>query len=293
MKKKKFPYGIFVFFTIAIILVFGNPIKSFAQDSIQWVDVVLPPIHHINEGIWKGEGISDNIIKLMIEKLDDFEHTQKIQPLKRVLMTLKLETNACNPSFKKNPDRESYMYYSIPSVFIPGHGITVRKKDLHLFGDPPVSLGKLLKTKKLRLGIAGGRSYGKGIDLILEKFKNEKHINRRAAQDSYGKQVEMMVAGRIDYVLGYSTEFGYIKMKMGNTDQIKFLTIKEADPYSITYVACSRTEQGKKIINRVNEVLLKERPTERYRSFVERWLDKSIIPEYRKAYNDLFLKIKK
>jgi hypothetical protein len=55
-------------------------------------------------------------------------------------------------------------------------------------------------------------------------------------------------------------------------------------------VGCSRTPWGRKIIDKINQVLLEQRPTERYRTAYERWLDKGSLKNYRRLYDEVFLK---
>jgi len=57
----------------------------------------------------------------------------------------------------------------------------------------------------------------------------------------------------------------------------------------LTYVACSKTEWGKRTIETINAVLDEQRPTDRYRAAYERWLDPSSIEGYRQMYRDIFL----
>ncbi len=276
-----------LFFTI---LIFISPDKVSAQNIIQWWDIVLPPFH-IAEGIHKGEGIKDNILKLLREEMPDIKQPRIFSSPTRLLYMIENETNICNPSMKKTPKREECMYFSIPCIFLPGVGITIRKNDYPLFTSKKPSLNTLLNNSQLKLGDQLNRKYGKGIDPLLNKYQDAKHIYKTKDRLGYEKLVEMMLLNRFDYVLGYAVEFGYIGQKLGKLDQLQFLPLQEARPYTISYIACSKTDEGKKMIKRINKILIQNRPTERYRSFTEKWLDKDLIPEYRKAYDEQFLTI--
>jgi len=102
----------------------------------------------------------------------------------------------------------------------------------------------------------------------------------------------MLIAGRIDALAGLPEEAMYLAETLDLKDEIMTLNISENQTdhsASLTYVACSKTEWGKKTIDEINTVLLKERPTSRYRGAYERWLDPSSIDNYRTLYNDVFL----
>ncbi len=182
------------------------------------------------------------------------------------------------------------MHFSIPSSFVPSNGITVRSDDLKLFNKNGISLTELLKNQTLTLGVLGSRSYGRNLDRIIKLHREEDNVDELYIEDSYSGLVNMLLLGRVDYVLGYALEFGYKLRKDNLQNRIRFLSVREAGDYGMSHLVCSKTPQGHNIITKVNKVLLRMRPTERYRSFMEKWIDPSIIPEYRKKYNDVFLK---
>ena len=99
----------------------------------------------------------------------------------------------------------------------------------------------------------------------------------------------MLLHNRVDCVLGYAIENGYIIRKMDLKNKILFKALKETKGYTMSNIACSKTNEGKRIIERLNKVLIRVRPTKEYRSSFEFWLDKNIIPNYRWAYKKYFL----
>ena len=44
------------------------------------------------------------------------------------------------------------------------------------------------------------------------------------------------------------------------------------------------------MIEKINKILLEQRPTDRYRGAYERWLDANSLERYRTIYQDIFLK---
>jgi len=104
----------------------------------------------------------------------------------------------------------------------------------------------------------------------------------------------MLMAGRIDALPGSPEEAIYLAETLGIRDQIMTLNIEEnqGDPEAyLGYVTCSKNEWGKTAINNINQVLLEQRGTERYRAAYERWLDPSSFEGYRKFYKEVFLTI--
>ncbi len=90
------------------------------MDEIIWADAVMPPFHHIAEGPDKGEGITDNIVKLMREQLPEFRHIQIIVPVRRFVYMIKQQPSVCNPTFKKTLERSSYIcIFRYPVLLFP------------------------------------------------------------------------------------------------------------------------------------------------------------------------------
>ena len=193
------------------------------------------------------------------------------------------------------PEREKFIYYSIPIDFDPPLGVTIKRSKAELFKNTKIiSLEKLLENKQLRIGIQSGRSYGKILDPLLEKHKGQKHIYIREGKGLYESLLKMLMADRIDYILGYPVETIYVGKMLGVDDQVMNIPLQEhLNTYSYGYIACSKTEWGREIIEKINRILRKERPTEHYRSIMERWLDSNIIESYRQAYEAIFLKTEK
>jgi uncharacterized protein (TIGR02285 family) len=181
-------------------------------------------------------------------------------------------------------------FSNTPAIIMPPHGITVKRSKLPLFDNKKVvSLEELLKNDKLRLGIAEGRSYGKDLDALLKKHEGQKHVYARAGKELYKGLFQMLMADRIDYLLGYPMEAMYFAGEFGVSNQIVNIALKESDEYRLTYVGCSKTEWGKQVIDRIDEILKKERTTDQYRAFHERWLDENSLEVFREAYSDIFL----
>ena len=102
----------------------------------------------------------------------------------------------------------------------------------------------------------------------------------------------MLKLNRLDALIILPEEAIYQAEKLGIKDEIMTLTIEENQVgYEswLSYVGCSKTEWGKKIIENIDQILLVQRPTKKYREAYERWLDESSLENYRKLYDKVFL----
>jgi len=89
--------------------------------------LIFPPFH-ITSGKNKGKGIGDQIIELMQKKMNGYNHQKMQLPVSRIQKNCQLGKKICSVVFLKNNFRKEYMHYSIPSIIVPSHGITLLKK---------------------------------------------------------------------------------------------------------------------------------------------------------------------
>lgn len=280
-------FALAVAVALVTALAIAAPAPAAAEDML-WLDIEFPPFY-IHQGPYEGNGIGDRIIDLLIENLPDLEHQRRTASPARIAKELADGNPACSVAFIRTPEREATMVFSTADLFLPPNGITVRRADLERFGGgQPVSFAKLLADPTLRLGAAEGRSYGAPIDRLLDPARGP-HVYRRLGEDIYRSLVQMLVRGRLDYVLGYPYEARYVAEELGIADQIVSVPLVENEGYTLAHVVCPRTPWGHKMIARIDRILARERTTDRYRDFVERWLDPAYLPDYREAYARDFL----
>ena len=103
----------------------------------------------------------------------------------------------------------------------------------------------------------------------------------------------MMLKGRVDYLVEYPVAVNYAAKKAGVWDQLAILAIEENSdaPPIRGAIRCTDTDWGRKVIEVVNAILRKIRPSEGYRKIVKEW----VVPpgrekEYWKIYESQVLR---
>ncbi len=267
------------------------PPAARAMDEITWLEADAPPFF-IREGPDKGQGYEDIITAIIQEDMPDYVHHHLTATISRHYRDFKDRKKVCNVGLYKTPEREKFLYFSIPSLFTLPTVIIIKKDRFADFGNTKtVSLEKVLQDNNLLIGRARNRSYGSYVDEILDRHKGNNIFVYEGEQLSLNF-FRMLAMDRLDGVIGLPEEAMYLAEKLGIRDRIMTLTIEENQRGMeswLSYVGCSRTSWGKKVITRINEILLKKRPTERYRAVYERWLDPSSLKSYRKLYQKVFL----
>jgi uncharacterized protein (TIGR02285 family) len=255
------------------------------------MEAVAPPFF-IHEGDLAGQGYEDVVTDIITEQLPQYKHERIIANITRHYQEFKEGRKACNVGLFKTPERQAFLYYSIPSFFtLPAVMIITKEKYEQFGGKKTVKLEELLK-KNLLIGRSQNRSYGKSVDNVLDIHGNEKNIFLYEGAELSLSFFEMLKLGRLDALIGLPEEAMYQAERLGIRDQIMTLVIEENQKgYDawLSYVACSKNEWGESVIKEIDKILLQQRPTERYRKAYERWLDESSVDRYRVLYNEVFL----
>jgi uncharacterized protein (TIGR02285 family) len=281
----------FCLFCCAFLLL---PNGAKAKEALAWMEAVAPPFF-IHEGPYKDQGYEDIITEILKENLPQYEHRHMQANISRHYQQWKQGENACSVGMFKTPERLEFAYFSIPSVFTLPTVLIIHKNKYTAFGGKTtVSLAEILKEGKLVIGRSDNRSYGIEFDTALNTHGTSKNIFQYEGPEISLNLFKMLQAGRIDALPGLPEEAMYLAETMGIRDQIMTLVVEENQVNReswLSYVACSKTEWGKKTIEVINKALIELRPTERYRAAYERWLDPSSIENYRKLYEKEFVSI--
>ncbi len=267
---------------------------SWAGDKrpVTWVESDFPPVW-IYSGPYKGMGGADLIQDLLFEKLSGYQHRRLRANVTRTEIMVRNKDNVCTCAMFKTPDREKIMVFNrVPSSFILANGIITKKSRQGRFGDKDyISLAGILKNSRLRCGITKDRKFGGKIDEILDQNKENPNILKRAAGDLTAGLLRMLKADNVDYILGFDWELQYLSRDLFSpqeADTLIYIPIKETTPYLMSYIACSKTEWGKRFVKKLDKILEEALPSETYLNFWGQWMSNKAL--YRKLYHDVFLK---
>ena len=282
--------GRFLCFLLVFIFLASSAIAN--KKTIIWLESDLEPCF-IHEGPYKGMGYEDVITDILEENLKGYHFKTQKANIARMYREFKSGQNVCHVAFYKNPEREKFMYFSIPNT-ITFPVVLVMKSDKaeQFAGREFLSLEEMLKNKNFKLAIAEDRSYGAALDALLKKYESDENILSYAKDSISQHNFNMLCNDRIDYTLALPEEVMYWAEQNDARDKISIFHLAENQGRYDTwygYVACPKTKWGKTTITRINKVLMEQRPTERYRKAYERWIDEDSLPRYRKLYQKYFL----
>lgn len=277
------------------LVLLSFPFAANGKETITWMEAVYPPFL-IHEGEFQGQGYGDVGTDILVENLRQYQHKQLTANISRQYEQFKRGEQVCTVGLYKNPDREKFMYFSLPTFYsLPTVLIINKEKHQAFGGEQSVSLQQILRDEKLIIGYTENRSYTADVDALLMKYGNEQNS---FAYESRGEMAfnffEMLKKGRLDAVLGSPEEVLFQAERLGIRDQLMTVAIEENQhdlSAWFSYVACAKTPWGEQAIKDINKVLVEQRPTERYRGAYERWIDTNSLDGFRKAYDELFLSV--
>lgn len=276
-----------ILFLVCIsILILKN--DSYSKETIIWGHACIPPIYICDDS--KLTGVAADIDNIIFENLKEYDHKHVRANLERILQTLKNKGLSCSSFISKNAEREKFLYYSIPAAIVPPIYIFIRKDDYAAFGNTNViSLENTLKNSKLKFGYPSFRSFGQTIDSIIKDHAKEAHIFPIYSSEIIKQQIILLKDKRIDYTIGGYFEINLAAAQQGTKSEIMPLKIEEKHDYLVLYIVCPKNEWGKMMIDKINEILRKEIPTQRYFDCFKPFYDQIDKNEVRMQYEKLLL----
>jgi len=258
-----------------------------AAETIKWA-IADRPTSYILEGNDKGKGTVDLLYAILKRNMSEYDHKYINMTFGRVLQTMKSGENICAVGFK-DPERSSLAYFSVPAVISLPFSVVYRKGTIErVYGDTDsISIEKLLQNTDLDGGIMQKRSYGE-IDPLIKRYEDKRILHTLSPNSDI---IQMLYTDRLDYVIEIVSFANYRARQAGKNDGLRSYAIKEySQPVLVAHVFCTKNEWGKKMIERINQILIRERKTPEYLELMTHWYDERSRKVIRQYYDSQFLK---
>ena len=259
-----------VFKIVFFILITFPSFHALTKEQLIWRVIDWPPFY-ILHGDDKGQGIYDQLISSMINYLPEYEHQRIIMNTRRALTEIQHGKNVCHPSALANTDA---LLSNINSFLLPYRIIyTVDNTTANavIRQQKSVSLVNLLANKELTVGASIGR-YSSEINTLFEKYAQQ---DKLVKNNNYDGLIQMLLTGRIDFLVEYPPIITYSKKSHGSTALTNSMAITELgdNNFLAVYFACPNNDWGKKVIAQINIALLKESQNNNYLENRLKWYD--------------------
>lgn len=245
----------------AVALVLGTATPALAQDgsAVTWLMPDYPPVT-IVQGPHKGQGYADIFLRYFIERTPEFRHTVEASSMSRVFGLMQQGQPACHPSLLKTKEREAYVDFSDPVEFVLPHHIVVRSDRAARLApyrntDGAVDVVRLLKDSSLVMTYQEKRGYPAIVSEAFKAGAGQKHIIQTSADDE--GPFRQLAGGWVDYIITYPDEVHWFAKLLNLPESTKFayFPIAGLPEYALGHVGCTKGPWGRKIVERVNEVV--------------------------------------
>ncbi|HWD31047.1 MAG TPA: TIGR02285 family protein [Pseudomonas sp.] len=258
------------------------PAAAWAKERLFWLLRDLPPLT-IFEGTGKGQGVVDQLLPMLIEKMPEYDHSIIRVNRARGNQMLQEGRFTCDPTLLWTPERAKFVHFSQPSLGVLSSGLVIRQQDQALLkpylNDQQVDLRRLLEGTSLKLGVVAERSYSPPVDALL-KVLPATTLSRHFGNDAVTNLLQMQQRERLQLLLGYWPEVRYLVQQQGwNIEDYSFYPIEGVERYQFIHVGCADTPLGREAVSHINQ-LLKTLRRDTLPHLYAQWLDPALREHY-------------
>ncbi|MGH8380327.1 TIGR02285 family protein [Pseudomonas sp.] len=273
------------------LLGIGMPGAASAKERLFWLLRDLPPLT-VFEGSSKGQGVVDQLLPLLIEKMPEYDHSIIRVNRARGIQMLQERRLTCDPTLLWTPERAQYVHFSQPSLGVLSSGLVVRQQDQPLLkpylNNQEVDLRRLLASTSLKLGVVAERSYSPPVDALLKTLPSET-LSRHYGNDAVTNLLQMQQRERLQLLLGYWPEARYLIQQQGwHVDDYRFYPIQGVARYQFIHIGCADTPLGREAISHIDQ-LLKSLRRDTLAKLYAQWLDPELRERYLQDSRQFFL----
>lgn len=236
--------------------------------------------------------------RLLLEHMTGHQDNVTIVNNERAFQILRSNELACTGNKVRNAEREAFAYFTeLPQLIFPGLRLymlqaTADKAELlqHQPQETIQSLASLsTKLPHARIGIVGGRNYGEPLQALFEQLARRNRIYTRTASDmTAAALLDMLVNGRVELIVEYPNVVQHYSEALNHAVPLVSINISEAAEYSAGHIMCSKTEQGKQLVQAFDQAIRQASQDKRYLQAHLRWFDASSHKKVTALYNQVY-----
>jgi len=270
----------------------------FSKETIRWMIWDLPP-NFILTGKQKGLGYQEIRLKMLQERLSDYNHETIVMNLNRAKQTYKQKDDSqvihCTNDFISHPGLDIDDYLSIAIFPFRAFYLVTTKDKAHLFGKEgeTLSLTQIIRNENLRLVVSKNRPYlgaGKVLKQYLKENPNAKHIKSLSTLNIGKSMFHSIFKDRADYTFEYINKITYYGNELGVLKDTVIYPMKENLDIYYGYASCVKTQKGKEVITKLNDIFRILKYSPKWINAFAKWLPtQKLKDDYLNYYKDVFL----
>lgn len=230
------------------------------------------------------------LFRRLTQALPEYDHVTFSGSISRIEHELKAGPLTCFPA-SSNADARKAFTYLTPLYVAPSPVLVMNRK---VANKPREKGGKmrlrnLLQDKSLQPLFTDSRSYGPILDKIIDKEYTSG--SRQITGPFIQRVADMIRQGRGDYAIEY--RYMVDDAITGAKDPaVTIAFIEEIPDFNIQYIACSKTQEGLKIIEKLDKMLQDQSSTPEFKKEILVFGDEPPSEEFTRALDD-FIKNRK
>ena len=259
-------------------------------DNIIWLNSEFPPMA-MSQGPHANQGYINELATYLAGRLPQHQFGEQVVPWQRAMHMAEKGGPYCLLAAFQTPERETYLRFSKPYGYVFPLGLVTRRAQREAFtkylnADGKIQLGRLLRDRNLRPGIANQRSYGNLIDNLLKRANHSQAapISQIYQSESTSGLFSMLDYQRIDYTFSYPGELVYFSSRH---QDLQFYLIEGNDRLLPGRLSCTRSPQTDRAFTDLSEALKSNHHQELLRNSYERWLPEDLIEPYQRMLEEL------
>lgn len=232
--------------------------------------------------------------QLLLRSLGPYPLKFQTATMTRIDRLLQTQKNACSINRVKTPKRESRSYFSKPINLYLGFRMYYLERPLGLPQSALNQEGQLVSLAALfealpeqKVGMRKDRSYGRKLDIQLRKL-NKKHKLVRGDKASLSAMVDLLIAKRIDFLLGYPEAMSKELAYFNDVARIASIEVARIPKYVVGHIECARTDAGKTFVADIDAALETLYDSPEFKQAHTRYLNESDLPVFEQYYNEVF-----
>ncbi|MCP4673858.1 MAG: transporter substrate-binding domain-containing protein [Desulfobacula sp.] len=279
----------YLFILLMIFLPFFVTSGTVAEE-ILWPYFHYPPMYIVEKGEISGYGV--HVQKILSNKMPGYDHEMiQAQPA-RLFEELKNGEKYIAYGPVKTPEREKYLYYSLPCRLVFTDCVVMKRGSVkkYLTGSM-ISLQKLAADKNLVMGHSKGASYGIQLDGILKDYKKSLTQEIVTGEEGEIRQLKMIRDGRINWMIWDPLALNIFLINLDMHNDFGIYEIYEKEHALIyAHIAAPKTPWGRQVISEINNILKIVISTDEFYLGLSKWVPDELKPSFRKGYDEFIIK---
>ena len=274
----------------ACAVLLASAASSALADDIVWVGTDFPPMA-MSQGPHARQGYIDVIFSHLRDSFPQHRFTDEVVPWTRALNMAQRGGPYCLISAFQTAERDAFLRFSAPYGHVLPIGVVIRAADKSRFSsfvtkNGDFRLAEALQQQAVGMGIAGSRSYGPKIDVLLKPWvaAGAKHVHRAHQDESTKYLMSMLERNRFDYMLAYPSEVEYYA---SSSNALHFYPIDGNNDLLPGRLSCTKSPQTDRVFAEVSALVHTPKFQTVFLTAYERWLPKYLIAPYRLRLQNL------